>query len=427
MDQLVNVMQHNMELLQRAALPYEKVPFLSNVSPESRKALEREQFTVTTIKITDLGSEMVVPILTWDGMERNVTDLRELFGEPILDVQVSTSEQPDDKGPEQKSFLSQSKFHLGDYTDSEFRERFFNAPEFFNQREVGQIVTSELSRGINQKLLGRLHAFYHADTSVGRATNLDQPAPGLELTSKEHMIWMVGNLQLDDLPVTSAQRRVARITAILHDWGKIVMSRNGQHPEIGAAMARSILLLLHQQNPSLYPVELVNDVCWSINMHHLLERVFKPVKEESLNKISDDDEVNQTLLTYNQTDPNAISDHQLKNSVKKSEAWYLLHVAKTNLKASHNEQVISVEQYHSFMEYLQTLAYYEDIPESQHALRELTELLRNPDKKNIGLMLAMVRVIEADLVATDRPPAETAFRLNQLQFVLQGMLATAEA
>lgn len=420
-------MQHSMESLHSTSQPYEKVPYLSNLSLESRKALEREQFTVTTIKITDLGSEMVVPILTWQGIERNVTDLRELFGEPILDIQVSTPEQTDDENPEQKSFLSQSKFHLGDYTDAEFLERFFNVPEFFNQREVGQIVTSELSRGINQKLLGRLHAFYHADTSVGRATNLDQPAPGLELTSREHMIWMVGNLQLDDLPVTSAQRRVARITAILHDWGKIVMSRNGQHPEIGAAMARSILLLLHQQDPGLYPMELVNDVCWSINMHHLLERVFKPVKEESLNKISDDSEVNQTLLTYNQADPNTMSAHLLKNSVKRSEEWYLYQAAKTNIKASNNEQVISVEQYHSFMEYLKTLAYYEDIPESQHALRELTELLRIPDEKNIGLMLAMVRVIEADLVATDRPPSETAFRLNQLQLVLQGILATAEA
>lgn len=407
------------QLPKEEPLTYSDVPYLKYLTPESKTALEQEQFSVTKIQITEFGSKITVPILTWDGIERNVADLRELFGEPILDIQVST--------PEQKSFLSQSKFNLGDYTDAEFRERFFNAPEFFNQREVGQIVTSELSRGINQKLLGRLHAFYHADTSVGRATNLDQPAPGLELTSREHMIWMVGNLQLDDLPVTSAQRRVARITAILHDWGKIVMSRNGQHPEIGAAMARSILLLLHQQDPGLYPMELVNDVCWSINMHHLLERVFKPVKEESLNKISDDSEVNQTLLTYNQADPNTMSAHLLKNSVKRSEEWYLYQAAKTNIKASNNEQVISVEQYHSFMEYLKTLAYYEDIPESQHALRELTELLRIPDEKNIGLMLAMVRVIEADLVATDRPPSETAFRLNQLQLVLQGILATAEA
>jgi hypothetical protein len=420
-------MQHYMESLHSTSHPYEKVPYLSNLSLESRGALEREQFTVTTINIKDLGSEMVVPILTWEGIERNVIDLRELFGEPVMDVRVSTPDQPDDENPEQKSFLSQSKFHLGDYTDAEFRERFFNAPEFFNQRGVGQITSSELSQGINQRLLGRLHAFYHADTSVGRATNLDQPAPELQLTSREHMIWMVGNLRLDDLPVTSAQRRVARITAILHDWGKIVMSRNGQHPEIGAAMARSILLLLHQQNPSLYPMELVNDVCWSINMHHLLERVFKPVKEESLSKISDDSEINQTLLTYNQADPNTMSAHLLKNSVQKSEEWYLYQAAKTNIKASNNEHVISVEQYHSFMEYLQTLAYYEDIPESQHALGELTELLRNPDEKNIGLMLAMVRVIEADLVASDRPPSETAFRLNQLQLVLQGILATAEA
>jgi len=417
LDRLGNVMQHNMELLQIAAPPYETVPFLSNVSPESRKALEREQFTVTTIKITDLGSEMVVPILTWDGIDRNVTDLRELFGEPILDIQVSTPEQTDDENPEQKSFLSQSKFHLGDYTDAEFRERFFNAPEFFNQRGVGQIASSELSQGINQRLLGRLHAFYHADTSVGRATNLDQPAPGLELTSKVHMIWMVGNLQLDGLPITSTQRRVARITAILHDWGKIVMSRNGQHPEIGAAMARSILLLLHQQNPSLYPMELVNDVSWSINMHHLLERVFKPLKVEPLKKLSKKRSANRGLWPY----------QTRRRSAVKSEDWFLYQAALTSLEKNKNEHVISVEQYYSFMEYLQTLAYYEDIPESQHALRELTELLRNPDEKNIGLMLAMVRVIEADLVATDRPPTETAFRLNQLQFVLQGILATAEA
>lgn len=115
--------------------PYEKVPYLSNLTPESREALEKERFTVTTITINSLGSEMVAPILTWEGIEKNIIDLRELFGEPILDVKISTPEQPDDENPEQKSFLSQSKFHLGDYTDAEFRERFLTLQNFLIRKK----------------------------------------------------------------------------------------------------------------------------------------------------------------------------------------------------------------------------------------------------------------------------------------------------
>ena len=265
--------------------------------------------------------------------------------------------------------------------------------------------------------MGRLFDVFHADNIVGEATNLDRPAPGLQLTSRDHMIWMVGNPRLDDLPITRSERRVARVTAILHDWGKIVMFQNSQHPEIGAAIARSILLHLHQEAPKLYPIDFVNDVCWSIGMHHLLERIFQPLKKDSLAKLSKKRIANRGLWPY----------QTKRRFAKKSEDWFLYQAAQTSLEKNKNEHVISVEQYYNFMEFLRILAYHEKLSTAQHAIAALMELLTNPNAKNIGLLLALVRVIEADLVATDRPESETSFRLNQLQLVLQGILVTAEA
>ncbi len=398
-------------------LDYCDVPFLTDLSPESIAALKEEQFTVTTIQINVMGSEMAVPILTWEGIERSIADLRELFGEPISDLTDLAVVQSSVDEHGQASFISEPNYHLGDLTDAEFQKQFFENTDFFAERKIGSVASFDVAQSIKGLLEGRLHDVFHTDNIVGTAANLDLPAPGLQLTSRDHMIWMVGNPRLDDLPITRSDRRVARVTAILHDWGKIVMFQNRQHPEIGAAMARSILLYLHQEEPTLYPIDFVNDVCWSISMHHLLERIFQPLKKDSLAKLSKQRIENRGLWPY----------QTKRRFAKKSEDWFLYQSAQTNLENNRNEHVISIEQYHNFMEFLRILAYYEKLPATQHAIEELTELLRNPNAKNIGLLLTIVRVIEADLVATDRPPSETAFRLNQLQLVLQGILATAEA
>ena len=245
--------------------------------------------------------------------------------------------------------------------------------------------------------------------------NLVVPAENHKLAAREHMLWMPANLRLNDLPISASEKRVIRTVALLHDWGKAVLERNGQHPEIGAAMVLSVLIRLHQTNSNLYPWEFIEKVCWSISMHHILERIFQPTKAESLRRIPEEVDDSQGFWTE-------FSLSQRANDLQKT---LLDHVSTTSLETIQSEHIIRKDQFQALIEFLQILATYEVLPPATlKALSELKNIQDETSAKSLSLIMGLVRMIEADLIATDRDVGEVTYRISQLKLLTQGLLAS---
>ncbi len=396
---------------QVANTAYEKTPFLADLTDESRERLEKLKFTIASGKIDTGAAELTVMTLNWPSMKTDIEDLITIFDE-------EASQTLGEAGGKT----------LGDLTDEEFRERLYKFSGenrdyswYFQNRTVGKVGRKDqiLAAGSNV-FTGPLSDFYKRTNALmgGNNENLTKPAEGHKLAAREHMLWVPANLKLDDLSIGVHEKRVVRYVALLHDWGKAVMERNGQHPEIGASMVWSVLMYLHQQNPKLYPWRLIESVCWAIKMHHMLERVFSPTNENSMLVI---------------TNHRGEDDQLFAQQVVAMQQWLLSFVNQTNLIDLTSEPIINTNQIKELLEGLRILATLATptpnvmtalAATTLEAVAELRYIQVDTNPNTLGLILGLVRMVEADLIATDRKDIEVESRINQLKLLTQGLLAS---
>lgn len=382
---------------------YEKTPFLTQLTDESRKKLRALNIITKLLEIDTGAAKLSVETLAWPGMEKDIEDLVIMLGETV-------------------------DCTLGNLTDQEFRKKLYKFEgvndfysHYFQNRIVGEVGFREAILADRFRIfVGALSDFYsRATVSLGGENeNLTNPAEGHMLAAREHMLWVPANLRLDDLSIGVHEKRVVRFVALLHDWGKAVMERNGQHPEIGASMIWSVLFFLHQKNPNLYPLGLIKNVCWAIKMHHMLERVFSPTNEKSIEAVEQQSN---------------LDDQQFAQRVVVMLLWLQDTVAQTDLHTLVFEPVISKQQVNELLERLKILATLA-APASENmssqalttleAIAELRNLQLDREPNTPSLILGLVRMIEADLIASDRETKEIEKRLNQLKLLTQGFVAT---
>ena len=397
---------------------YSQVPYFAHLSAESISALQDNRFTVEQIDLYEGSFEMKVPILSWPSMQEDAMALAAMLKE-------------------------ESDAHLGFLTDEAFKNLLFSrskesgvadgqSHEFWkriSQRLIGVPFGPVNYEEITNSFEGPLQDYYRRSNSVFSNGNFDLTAKDSNVPISDHQQWVVANLRLNGLDLPISQKRIIRFASIFHDWGKIVLAINSQHPEISAAMARTVLLLLHQGDPKLYPLSFIEQVCWSISMHHIIERTFQPLKETELSLISESTELNMTTL----------DGVLLTDRIEEIKKWFLSQVQNTSL----DKPAVTIfgRQTVDFLNYLQELAGNQlahltteqqvDTKQRLHAtqrmLSELFTLLRTPDAEKVRTLIALISLIEADLVATDRSSDEVSSRLNQLRLILQGLLATTKS
>lgn len=405
---------------------YSQVPFFAHLSPESISALQDNRFTVEQIELHENQFEMRVPILSWPGMHDDATALAEMLGETTgTTIGVLT-----DEAFQKLLFSLLLKNEVEEGTAGAMRQAI-------SQRLIGTPFESVHHDVLTEALNGPLQEYYRRKNSVFTNGNLSQTAADSAVPISDHQQWVVANLRLNNAELPNLQKRIIRFVSIFHDWGKIVLARNGQHPEISAAMARTVLLLLHQQDRELYPLPFIEQVCWSISIHHVIERTFQPLKNQEL-----------SLLSVNpSTDATTLDGVSMSVRMGEIERWFLAQSKDTSIEQP--ALVMQRKQTLDFLHYLQVLAgnqlallateqqvevgsverqqfirlQQQRLEATQRMISELFALYRNPDPEKVRTLTGLILLIEADLVATDRPVDEVNNRLNQLKIILQGLLA----
>lgn len=416
---------------------------------QSIKELERKQLKQTISKLVEraffvsdivfssgLAEQIRTPILDWPSRTEDAINLNHLLRE-ARNFRTSLSEtnpeqatlpnlEPVEKAPE-------SAFEvIGSLTDTQFGEFLYSdylQQQQVFQRSLGELVDQSLipredhddvgePERIAHRLDGRLrNLFSQPNSNLGANSGIHEHLPEFDLQPLEHMLWVVANVLLDDTPLSNQEKGIIRAVALLHDLEKAVMSKGPFHPDIGAAIARSLLLHLHSQLPVDYPLDQVDAICRFISIHHLVERVFTPAsdgQQKLFATVSTDKRTdlfgNDLLERMQSTQNQAMGDFQIG---RRHEVNDLDHVKESASLLN-------------LLQLFELIAHTNKLQTTQITIVSIRDWVRGQSVISKNQLIGMIRMVEADLVTTDKNPDLIQGRLEQLKILERGLLALSE-
>lgn len=417
---------------------------LRSIKEDERKKLKKTVDTLTErgffvsdmVFSSGLAEQIRTPILDWPSRTDDAINLNHLLRE-ARNFRVSLSETNPEQAtlpnlePVEKALESAFEV-IGSLTDAQFGEFLYS--DYFQQQQVFQRLLGELvdqslipredhdnvgkPERIADRLNGRLrNLFSQPNSNLGANSAIHEYLPEFDLQPLDHMLWVVANVLLDDTPLSNQEKGIIRAVALLHDLEKAVMSKGPFHPDIGATIARSLLLHLHSQMPVDYPLDQVDAICRFISIHHLVERVFTPAsdgQQQLFTTVATDkrtDLFGKDLLERMQSTQNqAMGDFQIG---RRHEVNDLDHVKESASLLN-------------LLQLFELIAHTNKLQTTQITITSIREWVRGQSVISKNQLIGMIRMVEADLVTTDKNPDLIQGRLDQLKILERGLLALSE-